>query len=256
MMRQNLERLLHATSADDLWQVFAEVMWGLGYPHVCYTARRFADMPRMWLAEDLEWRSTYPDSFLADMRHEDLLTASPWSAWSRENTGARPASWIETDAGAAYLTTQSRQMIATCQRHGVWHGHVVSLLGVSVRVTGTVVMNTGRRTDQAHADDLWEKVGNDVISLAQVMHLRINALPRIQGEGVLTRRQREVVEWAAYGKTVAEIARILGVTSTTIEKHLRLAREQLGVGTTAQAILKAHVKNQIFIGDPQVASSR
>lgn len=249
-MRQNLEKLLHANSADDLWQAFAAVMQDMGYPHVCYTARRFADMPRMWLAEDLEWRSTYPDSFLTDLRHDDLLTASPWSTWSREQTGARSASWIETEEAAPYLTTQARQMIATCQRHGVWHGHVVSLLGVSIRVTGTVVMNTGRGTDQAHADQLWQKVGNDVISLSQVMHLRINALPRTQGAGVLTARQREVVEWAAYGKTVAEIARILGVTSTTIEKHLRLAREQLGVGTTAQAILKAHVKNQIFIEDP------
>lgn len=241
---------MQANSADDLWQVFAAVMLDMGYPHICYTARRFVDMPRMWLAEDLEWRSTYPDSFLTDLRHDDLLTASPWSAWSRENAGARPANWIETAEGAVYLTPQARHMIATCQRHGVWHGHVVSLLGVSIRVTGTVVMNTGRRTDQDYADRLWDKVGSDVISLSQVMHLRINALPRIQGAGVLTPRQREVVEWAAYGKTVAEIARILGVTSTTIEKHLRLAREQLGVGTTAQAILKAHVKNQIFIEDP------
>lgn len=32
-------------------------------------------------------------------------------------------------------------------------------------------------------------------------------------------------------------------------KHLRLARDSLGAGNTAQAILKAHLTNQIFSGD-------
>lgn len=62
-----------------------------------------------------------------------------------------------------------------------------------------------------------------------------------------TPRQREVLEWTSAGKTVAEVATILGLTPATVEKHLRLARDALDAGSTAQAILKAHVTNQIFL---------
>jgi len=63
----------------------------------------------------------------------------------------------------------------------------------------------------------------------------------------LTRRQREVLEWVGDGKTVQDIALLMGLTPATVEKHLRLAREALEVGTTAQAVLKASYQNQIFV---------
>ncbi|KTF08268.1 hypothetical protein MGSAQ_000238 [marine sediment metagenome] len=47
---------------------------------------------------------------------------------------------------------------------------------------------------------------------------------------------------------------ILGITAATVEKHMRLAREALGVETTPQAVLKAHVTHQLF--QPAAASLR
>lgn len=46
----------------------------------------------------------------------------------------------------------------------------------------------------------------------------------------LTDRQREVVMWAAAGKSDWEIGRILGISEQTVIEHLRHAREQYGVG--------------------------
>ena len=63
----------------------------------------------------------------------------------------------------------------------------------------------------------------------------------------LTGRQREALEWVGEGKTTQDIATIMGLTQATVEKHLRLAREALGVETTAQAVLKASYQNQIFV---------
>jgi LuxR family transcriptional regulator len=37
------------------------------------------------------------------------------------------------------------------------------------------------------------------------------------------------------------------LTPATVEKHLRLAREALAVETTAQAVLKATMQNQMFV---------
>jgi LuxR family transcriptional regulator, quorum-sensing system regulator SdiA len=85
--------------------------------------------------------------------------------------------------------------------------------------------------------------------LNNVFHLKATSLP-YTGVNPLTARQREVLEWVGDGKTMLDIAAILGVAPATVEKHLRLAREALGVETTAQAVLKASYKNQIFITDP------
>jgi DNA-binding CsgD family transcriptional regulator len=53
----------------------------------------------------------------------------------------------------------------------------------------------------------------------------------------LTRREREVLEWVAAGKTNRDIAEILGARPRTIEKHLERIYEKLGVeGRTAAAM--------------------
>lgn len=248
-MFREIELLLAPSSADDVWDNFVTIMARRGYRHVFYSLLRFADMTRLWLASDLELRGTYPEQFTAQITGESLLVSTPWGLWSRQHRGVKSFAWAETDAAIPYKSQKGDRMLQLMHDHDLIAGHVVSLFGVSARVSGTVALATGAGTRQPQADALWQRVGREVTTLCEVMHLRICALPQTVGRGVLTLRQRQVVEWAAYGKTVAEIAEILGVEATTIEKHLRLAREALGAGTTAQAILQAHQRNLIFLDD-------
>ena len=72
------------------------------------------------------------------------------------------------------------------------------------------------------------------------------ALPKLSGEtilmlrtggeesseealAILTRRQREIMDWIAEGKTSAEAAIILGISPRTVEKHLEAVFQRLGV---------------------------
>jgi DNA-binding CsgD family transcriptional regulator len=48
-------------------------------------------------------------------------------------------------------------------------------------------------------------------------------------EAILTRRQREIMDWIAEGKTSAEAAIILGISPRTVEKHLEAVFQRLGV---------------------------
>lgn len=54
----------------------------------------------------------------------------------------------------------------------------------------------------------------------------------------LTDRQREVVMWAASGKSDWEIARILGISKETVIEHLKHARERYGV--SRRTLLAVH----------------
>ena len=98
-------------------------------------------------------------------------------------------------------------------------------------------------------DAAWIEHGDDIIVLNTITHLRILSLPYTAPARALTKRQREVLGWVSDGKTMQDIALLLGLTAATVEKHLRLARESLSVETTAQAVVKAAFQNQMFVLD-------
>jgi LuxR family transcriptional regulator len=73
------------------------------------------------------------------------------------------------------------------------------------------------------------------------------ALPPPQALNNLSDRQREVLEWVGDGKTIADIALVMGLKPATVEKHMRNARDALQVETTAQAVMKASLQKQLFV---------
>lgn len=85
---------------------------------------------------------------------------------------------------------------------------------------------------------------------------KVSALPKSNGEsilmvavepslpqgdedlvvGILTRRQREIMDWIAEGKTSAEAAIILGISPRTVEKHLEAVFQRMGVENRIAAV--------------------
>jgi DNA-binding NarL/FixJ family response regulator len=55
----------------------------------------------------------------------------------------------------------------------------------------------------------------------------------------LTPRVAEALLWAAQGKTNADIATILGISESTVKKHMQEIFQKLGVETRGAAILRA-----------------
>ena len=84
----------------------------------------------------------------------------------------------------------------------------------------------------------WARVGRGLVALASLAALCLGRR-RPETAPALRPRQTEVLGWVAAGKTSAEIAMILGLTRGAVEKHLRLCREALQAGTTAEAIARA-----------------
>lgn len=55
----------------------------------------------------------------------------------------------------------------------------------------------------------------------------------------LTARERECLLWSSEGKTEADIGDILGVSTSTISKHIAAARDRLGAINKAHAVAVA-----------------
>lgn len=220
--------------------VFHEATTRLGYDYALYAAHFMLTVPRSVLRENPIVFSNFPDDFLDRIHQLPDLDRDPVLQWALDNDG---------DIAARDLLAQPfghSPVLALAARHGLAEGQVISLRDKVLNSAGVVVVVPCRDADARTLADRWSQTGRDMRILAWVMHMRIATMSRSRATATLTPRQREVLTWRSAGKTVGEIATILGITPATVEKHMRLARESLGVETTPQAVLKAHVTHQLF----------
>ncbi|RWP50083.1 helix-turn-helix transcriptional regulator, partial [Mesorhizobium sp.] len=79
-----------------------------------------------------------------------------------------------------------------------------------------------------------------LVTIAVYAGMSIQALSTVdEDDSLLTEREREVLLWAAAGKTSSETSQILGLTERTVKWHSTKAREAFDVATTTQAVVEA-----------------
>jgi DNA-binding CsgD family transcriptional regulator len=72
--------------------------------------------------------------------------------------------------------------------------------------------------------------------LRQFLRAAVRRSPAPGAHGVLTPREREVLEHVAEGRTNGEVAAVLGISQETVRKHLGNAYARLGVHTRTGAV--------------------
>lgn len=240
-----LLRLTRMTSIEEVWSAHEACMAGYGFDKILYAATRFRTDNGMGDLRDALILTNYPSVFTKDYLDGGLFRDSPVVRWAMRQPGVR--SWTEfaADAVEGRLTASELRVTEFTRAHGISAGYAISFPRVSNR-TGHGIGLSSTTMTQEEIDALWQTKGEEIELINQVAHLVLSALPYGDHGRTLTARQREVLQLVAEGKTVGDVAQILGRNPATIEKHLRLAREALDVDTTAQAVLKASAQNQFF----------
>lgn len=144
------------------------------------------------------------------------------------------------------LTPEERETVRINAWMGVVAGIFVSFPETMTRLKGALglVANPGISADQVEA--IWEARATEILAVAHMMHLKLMILPQSKARRSLTERQRQALEWVAYGKTTQDVAMPIEVSAAMVEKHLRLAREALSVEKMTQAVAKASLLNLIL----------
>jgi DNA-binding CsgD family transcriptional regulator len=81
----------------------------------------------------------------------------------------------------------------------------------------------------------------------------IKPTPATAGTYSLTPREREVLWWAAEGKSAAQIGKILHITKRTVDEHTKNAARKLGAANRTQAVAIALRERLIGKSPPSVA---
>lgn len=246
---RRLAPILRARDIESVWSDTVSAMRSLGFVHVTYGYSPDSRGPVLGAYEDSLILSTLPRADLAEMLQRGLAWQSRSFTWAMQNAGVRAWSIGSTDdsydiAARSRVTPEGQSFF---ERVGLQAGVTVGFARARIRGTAVMGLSVPRGVTRPELDAWLKRAEQAIFVLAKVAHQSLSGLPWNRPSGDLTFRQREVLEWVAEGKTTADIAVILGLTAATVEKHLRLARQCLGVETTAHALIKATFLNQVFV---------
>jgi LuxR family transcriptional regulator len=233
-------------NVDDLWAHHTQVMAEFGFDRLFYAFNAFRGAGLYDNPEDALLLTNMPSDYVEAYVGGGLFRDGMMLRWAVKNTGA--ASWRDVYGEMLQepLTDGQKAMMALNARHGFAAGYTISFPMAIKNANAGVGLVAKRGLTQDDADAIWAEHGEIVQILNHVAHLCILQLPAAGQRRLLTARQTEVLELVADGKTMQDIAILLERNVATVEKHLRGARDALGVETTAQAVRKASVLNQIF----------
>lgn len=243
---EGLKALTQAVTLEEAWPIVLERLDSYGFDQVLYAATQFRTLNDYGDLTDAVILSNYPSEYTQRFLGEEYYKNAPTVAWVSQNPGASISWAVSHEAWRkGELTPAQIRVMELNVQYNIRNGITISFPRISQRSNGGVgLCSTGMTQDEV--DKLWLTKGLEVEVLCNLAHLKLNDLPFISQRS-LTARQRDALEMVADGKTIQDIAQLWSRNTATVEKHLRLAREALDVDTTAQAILKASLLNQVFM---------
>jgi LuxR family quorum sensing-dependent transcriptional regulator len=175
----------------------------------------FDAWPRDWLERYTERRYHLRDPMVGEM----CRTAQPFT-------------WVEALERGRY----SKSEISVVQEASAWGMHlgfVVPIYGVGGEAHALTMAGPSPRSDSLARAELH--------LLSIYAHARANRLKRggVEPPVSLRRRECEVLQWAAAGKSDWEIGQILGISESAAHKHVESAKRKFGVPTRMQAVVAA-----------------
>ncbi|SDG28052.1 helix-turn-helix transcriptional regulator [Alloyangia pacifica] len=244
--RAHLLALTNADSIETAWSMHVARMADFGFDRLLYGFTRYRTPTSLGDPNDFLVLTNHRPAYTREFIGNGLYRHSPMVRWALENDG--PRSWAVTSEALARgaLNEDARRVIAFNAAQQVTAGYTIGFKSLSHRAKGAIALTARPGMSQDEVDRIWAAHGDTLLLHNNVLHLRILTLPYIPPDQSLTPRQREALEWVGDGKTMQDIAQIMGLTQATVEKHLRRARDTLNVETTAQAVAKATFLNQMF----------
>ncbi|WP_417675997.1 autoinducer binding domain-containing protein [Pseudodonghicola sp.] len=246
-LREYLHCITQASTLEQLWAAHCEQMASYGFNRLFYGYTRYRTETSLGDPEDFVILTNHGRDYVDGFLHKGLYFHAPMLRWALQNEGAGSWRRITQLRAAEQMTAEARRVYEFNQAHGVTAGYTVSFHSTSLRAKGAISLCARAGMSQDDVEALWEAQGQDILLINNVAHLKILSLPYLTPNRTLTKRQREALQWVGDGKTMQDVAVLMGLTPATVEKHLRLAREALAVETTTQAVLKAALHNQMFV---------
>lgn len=245
----HLAQVFSATDQETVWSLTIRFLRDLGFAHAFYGYSPDSRGTALGSPDEYQILSTLPADVMQEMVARRYFLQSTTFHYALSNTGVAPWSMSAEECGVGAGFVADDDARAFFHRNNLLTGCTIGFPNGRTRGNALMALVGPPGRPQEEIDAMLDRFKNVIFVVATAAHRVLTSLPFNPPNGRLTHRQREVLEWVAEGKTTADIALILAISPPTVEKHLRLARETLGVETTAHALIKAAFLNQVFVAD-------
>jgi LuxR family quorum sensing-dependent transcriptional regulator len=212
-------------SADDVWNFFLRFSSGFGLPHGALVGlpgpgEQLADTA-MYLSCPGEWRQRYFE--------KNYFPNDPAALHLQRSTD--PYTWTDILACRDYTPAQ-RRIVYEAGEFGMHGALVVPLVGVDTRTA--IIELAGPNKDLGPREKAHLRLA------ASCTHSRLRSIwkPRRNSLPPLSQREREVLQWAAVGKSDWEIGEILSISEKTANAHIENVKRKYGVTSRIHAVVK------------------
>ena len=256
----HLEQLLDCKSVSELWKIYLKLLAAFDFDRIIYAT---TNLGKAGLSESLK------DGLVLSNHHPTLINEmvknkcfdndTRWYSKNQANVMAWDSSHDPNKIDySKYLffptikkpiSMNEKNVIKNYQKFNLNAGYTIFFKHSSD--TGSSGFSLCSKLSQSETNRQWGKNGKIIITLSKLFDLHLWQLPYVHFSllpirGKLTKRQREALHWISKGKSIFETSIIMNLSVPTIDKHLRLARENLDSKTTIEAMVKAQTNSQLY----------
>ena len=256
VLLKSLGEIGAAETVDEVWKTVIAYVSPLGFSRVNYGLTRYRLGASVGNLDDTLFLTTMCPDYIAKYLHCGVYAHTPIFKWLMLNTGVTSYRWAEDDYLAGKLSEDESEAMKLNKEFGIRAGIVISFPDSSQRIKGAIGLSADKDLTHDDVDRIWKAHGPAISAICNMMHLKIINLPMTSAARTLTARQREALEWVADGKTTQDTGILMGISVAMVEKHLRLARNALGVETTAQAVAKGTLLRMMHVPKTKPATPK
>jgi DNA-binding CsgD family transcriptional regulator len=225
------------------WQKFVNALADIGFDQINYGFLDVATAHRMearcdpalttmradWIRHYGEQRYDLSDHVLAHVRDGKFV----------------PKRWNEAPASG---TRAFKAYEEACEA-GLKSGLLIPLAGpLASNLPGAAIM-VGSSLSEREFSRIMKRGGNELLSLCHLFHAgAVGELIRRRDQTQnLSPRERDILQFAARGLRIDEIADRVGLARVTVELHLRNVRKKLNCRTLAEAVARGMLYGDVSL---------
>ena len=220
-----------AKTPNELFDIFINNVSQYGFDKVLFAL--ITDHKDVNLSAGVGIMQNYPKDWMQYYHEKELDRVDPILTY-----GVHQSSAFKWDDIEKHVTLNSKQKLCLelGEEAGLNNGISVPLKGINNQMAG-ISLATSEKKDACYLDaDLITAYCNHFYIAYKRLHEKNDVNPI---NIVITKKEKEILTWAAAGKSDDEIAIILDISKHTVNMHLRNIFSKMEVNNRVLAVVKA-----------------
>jgi DNA-binding CsgD family transcriptional regulator len=231
-----IEETNRATSSREVPVLFGKALKRLGYDRYCYSL--ITAHPSLGLDAGHGLAENYPDDWMSHYKANryEKIDPIPRSCY----TTSRPFTW-ESVVQTRKLKPEEKKVMNEARDARLLDGLAIPICGHNGELAGVGMASSagGVRMDANLLSKIRALSYQFHLTYTELMRKKDRGAPSDFGQVRLTEREKEILLWAAEGKSDAVIAEIIGISHATIRFHMNNIFRKLQANERTFATVKA-----------------